>query len=338
MFDLHVVHCVTNITTTAADLGWTENGSATQWNVEVGLPGFTPGTGAEVVAVTGTTDNPWNATGLTASTAYDFYVQADCGGGDFSTWVGPFTFTTACDAYNIPWTEGFESITTAGEIPNCMAVTGDFTTGTSPQTYNRDARTGANYLYTRWSADDWFFTVGVNLTAGESYDFSYWFVTDGNSGWLEISLWVGAAQDVISMTDSLNGVVDATNTDYVQLTGTYAAPSTGVYYFGIHVVANISPMYITFDDLMIDFSTSVSNVNTGSNINIYPNPTNNIIYITNAQNSTIYVYNILGKIVISIDNADKFNTIDMSSYAQGTYIVKIINNKDIITRKINLIK
>ena len=140
------------------------------------------------------------------------------------------------------------------------------------------------------------------------------------------------------MTDSLNGVVNATNTDYVQLIGTYAAPSTGVYYFGIHVVANYTPWYITFDDLMIDFSTSVSNVNTGSNINIYPNPTNNIIYITNAQNSTIYVYNILGKIVISIDNADKFNTIDMSSYAQGTYIVKIINNKDIITGKINLIK
>ena len=52
-----------NITTTAADLGWTENGSATTWNIEWGITGFTPGTG------TGTGTNPHNLTGLTANTS-----------------------------------------------------------------------------------------------------------------------------------------------------------------------------------------------------------------------------------------------------------------------------
>ena len=32
------------------------------------------------------------------------------------------------------------------------------------------------------------------------------------------------------------------------------------------------------------------------------------------------------------------NTIDMSTYANGTYIVKITNNNEVITKKINLVK
>jgi len=69
----------TNITFTGADLGWTSNASGTTWNVEVGAPGFTPGTGASEFNWSDTEDNPVSAGGLTASTQYDFYVQEVCG-------------------------------------------------------------------------------------------------------------------------------------------------------------------------------------------------------------------------------------------------------------------
>ena len=85
---------VTNILETQADFGWTENGSATDWNIEVGTPGFTPGTTAYIQAYTGVTSNPYTGTGLTASTNYEFYVQSDCGGGETSTWAGPEAFST----------------------------------------------------------------------------------------------------------------------------------------------------------------------------------------------------------------------------------------------------
>jgi len=85
----------TNITTTSADLGWTESGTATTWDIEWGTAGFTP-TGTPTVV--GTTTNPHNLTGLTANTAYDFYVRADCGGTNgVSTWSGPFSFSTSPD-------------------------------------------------------------------------------------------------------------------------------------------------------------------------------------------------------------------------------------------------
>jgi hypothetical protein len=81
-------------TTTLPDqstLSWTESGTAALWDIEVGASGFSP-TGTPTT--TGVT-NPYLLTGLTASTAYSYYVRADCGGGDYSEWAGPYTFTTA---------------------------------------------------------------------------------------------------------------------------------------------------------------------------------------------------------------------------------------------------
>src|SRR5690606_36266520 len=101
------------ITATSADLGWIS--SATTWDIEVVTAGTTPtGTPTDV----GVTTNPYNKTGLTDDSDYEFYVRADCGGGDLSTWAGPFKFTTPCISKVAPWTEDFEN---AGVIPDCWA-------------------------------------------------------------------------------------------------------------------------------------------------------------------------------------------------------------------------
>ncbi|MEZ4856539.1 MAG: T9SS type A sorting domain-containing protein [Gelidibacter sp.] len=89
----------TNITTGSADLGWTQTGGNTNWDIEWGAAGFTP-TGTPTID--DTSNNPQNLPGLSAGTAYDFYVRADCGmdnTSDTSTWAGPFSFTTL---YNPP--------------------------------------------------------------------------------------------------------------------------------------------------------------------------------------------------------------------------------------------
>jgi hypothetical protein len=81
----------TNITNVSLDLGWTENGTATLWDIEYGMTGFTP-TGTPTM--TGVTTNPTAITGLTSGTVYDFYVRADCGT-EQSGWTGPYSATTA---------------------------------------------------------------------------------------------------------------------------------------------------------------------------------------------------------------------------------------------------
>ncbi len=77
-----------NETQTSAVLSWTENGTASNWQVEWGPTGFVQGTGTMVAAT-----NPFLLNGLTANTTYDYYVRSTCGGTNSAS-AGPVTFTT----------------------------------------------------------------------------------------------------------------------------------------------------------------------------------------------------------------------------------------------------
>ncbi len=105
----------TNITATSADLGWT-TGGASAWEVVIQAPG----TGTPTGSGTATTVNPYHATGLSSATDYEFYVRDFCDP-DYSTWTGPFTFTTECTTMTLPWSEDFEN---AGTIPSCWSENG----------------------------------------------------------------------------------------------------------------------------------------------------------------------------------------------------------------------
>ncbi len=219
-----------NITATSADLDWTNGGSETGWNIEYGPTGFTQGSGTTQAV----SSHPYTLTGLTAATTYDWYVQADCGG-DQSTWTGPSTFTTACTSVSVSWNEGFEGMPSvgAGIVPNCMAEDGDWATADAPQTYNRDARTGTNYIYTNYSADDWLFSPPIDLTGGTSYDFSFWYVTDGNSGWTTVEAKYGTGQTSGDMTTAIGTPVSGpTNTTYVEYRGSFTPATSGTYLHG----------------------------------------------------------------------------------------------------------
>ncbi len=79
------------VDTFEVELSWTDNTSGTgSYVIEYGPAGFTYGTGLSITAAT----SPATITGLDPSTEYDFYIYADCGGGDVSTLVGPVSATT----------------------------------------------------------------------------------------------------------------------------------------------------------------------------------------------------------------------------------------------------
>jgi gliding motility-associated-like protein len=82
------------ITPTTATLGWTNQGTATTWQVLVQLATL-PAPTATTTGWTSTTTNPFLATGLIQSTNYAFYVRGNCGAVDgVSLWSGPRAFTT----------------------------------------------------------------------------------------------------------------------------------------------------------------------------------------------------------------------------------------------------
>lgn len=80
----------TNLLETEVELNWTENGTATTWDIEWMEKGFPLGEGN---LLTGITQKPYPLTKLPPETTYDFYVRSDCGETE-SPWVGPYTFST----------------------------------------------------------------------------------------------------------------------------------------------------------------------------------------------------------------------------------------------------
>lgn len=82
---------VANINVTSANISWQAGSSETSWEIAVQTSGTGIPSGSGVAT---STNNPHMLSGLTQSTSYEVYVRGNCGGGDFSNWVGPVNFTT----------------------------------------------------------------------------------------------------------------------------------------------------------------------------------------------------------------------------------------------------
>ncbi|MDG1146973.1 MAG: hypothetical protein P8N52_01580, partial [Crocinitomicaceae bacterium] len=79
-----------NITDVSADLSWTDAAASGSSNVEYGTAGFALGMGTQILGTGNTTESIGS---LLPATAYEFYVQSDCGTSQ-SLWSGPYAFTT----------------------------------------------------------------------------------------------------------------------------------------------------------------------------------------------------------------------------------------------------
>ncbi|MCB0758229.1 MAG: choice-of-anchor J domain-containing protein, partial [Flavobacteriales bacterium] len=249
----------TNVTTSSADLSWTASASnpanGYQWEVRTSGAG---GSGA-----TGLVDNGTTAAGivtantalLAPSTTYTFYVRSDCNG-SFSLWAGSSSFTTPCANATLPWTENFDALTVPN-LPNCWTnEVGLWVLANAASDTYTDPRSTPNYLRTRYGADDYIWSPAFDLTATTSYDYAFWYATDGNSGWTTVELYVNTTPSSTGATLLGPALSGPTNTAYQQFQRSFVPSSTDTYYFGIHVVSNFTPWYIAFDDFSMNVSPS----------------------------------------------------------------------------------
>ena len=69
-----------------------------------------------------------------------------------------------------------------------------------------------------------------------------------------------------------------------------------------------------------------------SNIIVYPNPANSKIFVEGENIGTVEVYNSLGQKVATVDGSEN-TTVDVASFENGIYLVRVITGDDIITTK-----
>jgi hypothetical protein len=218
-------------------------------------------------------------TALNNSTQY-YYTIVGYIGTQASSGCSERSFSTVCSSTNVPYTLDFESVTTPS-LPLCTAV---LNAGSGNAWKTATAPTGVgftgkalNYSYNSSNAaNTWFFTQGINLTAGVSYRIKYKYAnSSGTNQFLEkLKVAYGSAATVAGMTNVLAAhetttgapalpagttISSANPTDGFYTLGNatsnfvdFTPTSTGVYYFGFNAysVKDMNQIYV--DDINID--------------------------------------------------------------------------------------
>jgi len=93
---------------------------------------------------------------------------------------------------------------------------------------------------------------------------------------------------------------------------------------------------ISVDELAFDGSipTSILEKSIGKQISVFPNPTSNLINISNVNGKKLLLTDILGKNYYSINYADNFETIDLSAFPKGIYLIKVSDEKEVTVKKV----
>ncbi|MDI9318841.1 MAG: T9SS type A sorting domain-containing protein [Phycisphaerales bacterium] len=169
-----------------------------------------------------------------------------------------------------PYTETFESGTIGVNLP-CASYT--YTWGSAgtywylagsafgssyPALINHTLG-GSKYLHAGYyigsygsGAAQYWFSPAIALTAGKTYEGSYWYNGSGYAGGATtLGLYYGTAQTAAAMTTALLAdKVGENTTIYKQLTGRFIAPTTGTYYLGVKVNSTVySYPGVAIDDI-----------------------------------------------------------------------------------------
>ena len=253
-----------NITSSGVDVSWTAPTTAPANGYQ-----YVVSTSATLPSAAGTavTNTFVSVSGLTPSTTYYIFVRAICSTTDASPWVGPVSFLTACvPVTTLPWTEGFEGLTTVGSsnFPPCWSKeNGDWVSRNSNDTYST-SNNGTNFIRNSWSAtNEIMWTPGFQLTAGTSYDFSSYIQGDNGDSWavdyLVNSNQIATGATQLGTTYSIPGAGSSYAAQpYSKITRSFTPTTTGVYYFAIRLNEPTGgPWYASFDDFELKVTPNV---------------------------------------------------------------------------------
>jgi hypothetical protein len=173
-------------------------------------------------------------TGLTSNTMYYLWVRSACSASSQSNWSAAVSFLTPCDAATLPYVQDFESVTTPA-IPECTTIQ-NAGTGNNWNTINNPGAGFTSktlrYQYSGNTANAWWFTRGLNLTAGVSYTITYRYGNSYTFYTEKLKVSYGTANNAAAMTTviadhpTVNQAAPQTNIV------TFTPSTTGVHYIG----------------------------------------------------------------------------------------------------------
>jgi hypothetical protein len=184
----------------------------------------------------------------------------------------------------------------------------------------------------------------VNVIEGHSYTISYWFLdNDVNAKSRPWIYWITGATPAVTITDATSDAVfrpttySTDNSQWIQFTTTFTAPATAAklrFEVRSYNVGTTGGGFIYYDDFsVVDNTTMATNQNQILGLQVYPNPTKNILNISTNSNLTknVQVYDMIGKEVI---NTQIENQLNVSNLTTGMYVAKITEDGKTSTTKL----
>ena len=205
------------------------------------------------------------STGLTATTNYDFYYQAVCGGST-SSWSATNTFTTACGSIAaLGWCEGFDNTSSSEQCWSVLNVNGDFSSWDTNTEFNQLNGNNCASISTDFNAganDDWLISPQLVLTGSELLSFNFKVISEfePNDLKVKISTTGNAPADFTTTLLSLDSI---SNTVYVD-TSVNLSAYTGSVYIAFHIPPGGLDGWILYLDQICVGSCSSSSISDDS--------------------------------------------------------------------------
>ena len=327
-----------SVTGSSVTIGWTNNSTATSWQIEYGVQGFTLGSGTQVI----TTTNPFTITNLLPNTNYQFYVRSVCSITDNSSWTGPLAAKTLCGEFTT-FTQDFSGYATGilNPLPDCWSRLG---TGESFIASSTGApMTPPNRLFIRATNEVSPATQALVILPAVSNlsnaTHQLKFKGYSNLPWriLEIGYLTNTANPstfVLLQSYEMPYTAVTNSQDF-----TYAPPALPA---GIKnlVLRNAPTLEISSSINLDDFSWEViPDLSTGgfdtANFSYYPNPVADVLTMSYTNIiSEVVVYNLLGQQVMTVQPNATQTQMDLSGLTNGTYLVKVTSEETVKTIKV----
>ncbi|WP_353102057.1 MBG domain-containing protein [Myroides odoratus] len=248
---------VSGLTSTAATINWVNNSVSIlaqeyelRTNTNVGTE-----TGRVSTGSVSNAEEQVDLTTLTPDTQYYFYIRTNCED-DFSSPWAMISFKTLCAPVNIPYAM---TLSSSSVVPSCVTVqdvNNDSKTWTASSKPSSSGFVDSNVMkynvHTTNVANDWFYTQGLNLVAGQSYRVSFKYRDAGQIEKLRVSY--GSSAVNTAMTNELftteTGNTSATVTKFID----FVPATSGVYHIGFQSYSDANKSSWFIGDVKVDVS------------------------------------------------------------------------------------
>ena len=167
------------------------------------------------------------------------------------------------------------------------------------------------------------FTIILNTDNNGSE--TTWFVKDPSGEIIESG---GPYENNTSVNEEINVPTEGCHEFRLIDTGENGSGSVVVYDSNNEVIYNSPGNYgaggaVSF---IVNEVVLANNDNILNGVIMYPNPASLVLNIENAENSSITVFDLLGRVILSENTISSNKQLNVSSLSNGTYLIKISNN------------